>query len=376
MKTLRTAWLLLAIAAAGCSDDPPLFFPADAEPDVGEEVGEDADPGDAADLGADTTDVWPDSSDADLDAEPADVAADSGEDARLDTEEPEVVEDTGPLPSGCGRAPIHRSGGEQVEFDAGRDWGGLRGFYLSLPDDYDTDVPHALYVGYAGTNWVGQQIQPYLNLEDGRRGDEIFVYPDPLWREFEGWGTLGGWVLGPYAQPAHGLGDTVFTEAVLDYMSENYCVDTDRVFATGHSWGGDIAAVVACFLGDRFTAVAPVAANRPYWFEPEGEGGPWATCEGEPAVWTWFGIADDHFSWQDFPGQFGDQQRDFWFQERSCDGPDAYRILEIPGAGDECVAFDGCDAETLYCLYGPDSRHQVPAYFSEAVMEFFRGFEG
>lgn len=46
--------------------------------------------------------------------------------------------------------------------------------------------------------------------------------------------------------------------------------DTERVFATGHSWGGDMAQVVSCFLGERFRATVPVAANRPYWFEDGG----------------------------------------------------------------------------------------------------------
>ena len=375
MRLLYTAPLALALCA-GCADDPPFFFPADTLPDTADTADVDADADAEVPDAADTPDIAPDIESDAVDAAP-DAEPDSPDvelDAEPDLGPPDTGEDTGSSSEGCGRTPIHSSGGQQVFIDAGRAGDGERGFYLSLPRDYDPDVPHALYVGYAGTNWVGEQIQPYLNLEDGARGDEIFVYPDPLWRDFEGWGNLGGWVLGPYAQPAHGEGDIVFTEMLMDYLFENYCIDEERTFAIGHSWGGDIAAVVACFIGDRFTAVAPVAANRPYWFEPEGEGGPWISCEGAPSVWTWFGVADDHFSWQDYGGEFGDEQRDFWLQERNCDGPGSYRILEIPGAGEECVEFEGCDAETRYCLYGPDSRHQIPAYYSVTVMEYFRRF--
>ena len=235
--------------------------------------------------------------------------------------------------------------------------------------DYDPDTPHALVVGYAGTDWVGEQIQPYLDLEGGGQA-EIFVYPDPLWRSFPTWGTYGGWVLGDNAYPADGMGDIVFTEALLDHLEAEYCIDTDRVFATGHSWGGDMAQVVSCFLGARFTASVPVAANRPYWFE---EGSTWSTCEGSTAVWTMFGIADDHFTWQSYPGEYGDECRDFWLDARGCDGASSRTDLGY-GAADECVAYTGCSAEVRYCLYGPQTAHQVPGYYAEATMDFFRGF--
>jgi len=156
-------------------------------------------------------------------------------------------------------------------------------------------------------------------------------------------------VLGPHAAPADGEEDLVFTGALLDALEASYCVDTERIFATGHSWGGDMAAVVACFLGERITAAAPVAANRPYWFEPQtGE----FSCEGEAAVWTFFGVADDHFTWQAYPGEFGDEQDAFWQEAHGC-------------ASEGATALD----------YGlPASGHQTPSYFSEAAMAWFTGF--
>jgi polyhydroxybutyrate depolymerase len=238
---------------------------------------------------------------------------------------------------GCGTAPPDAAGGVQVSIDAGPAGDGVRGFFLSRSAAYDPDVAHRVIVGYPGTDWVGSQIQPYLDLERDAREDEIFVYLDPLWRDFEGWGNLGGWVLGPNAAPADGDQDLVFTAAVLDYLEENYCVDRARVFATGHSWGGDMAQVVSCFLGDRFRASVPVAANRPYWFEPAGGGS--ATCLGSTAVWTLFGVADDHFTWQDYPGQFGDECRDFWLETRGCAGAVGADLgLGAPG---ECLAYPG-----------------------------------
>jgi polyhydroxybutyrate depolymerase len=272
--------------------------------------------------------------------------------------------------AGCGIAAAHAAGGVQITLDLGA--GGERGFWLSLPTNYDPEAQHKVVVGYAGTNWAGQQIQPYLNLEDGVRGDEIFVYPDPLWWDFGGWGTLGGWLLGPYAYPADGDADLVLTEAVLDWVETNYCVDTGRVFATGHSWGGDMAAVAGCFLGERFTAVAPVAANQPYWFRPDV--GVFDECTGDPAVWTWFGQDDDHFNSQAYPGEYGDEQVAFWLAWKGCDGSESSTDLGLGTGANECVEYTGCSAQHRYCLYGPASGHQVPSYYSATTIDWFRSF--
>jgi polyhydroxybutyrate depolymerase len=317
----------------------------------------------------------------------SDVSEPSTGDTATDTEQPmpdapePILDSVEPMPdvsgpdpvasAGCGLSASHPAGGTTVTINASAAGDGQRGFYLSLPADYDSNVPARLIIGYPGTNWIGEQIQPYLDLESEHRPNEIFVYPDPLWRDFPGWGNLGGWVLGPNAAPANGSQDLVFTEALLTYMSDNYCIDQDRIFATGHSWGGDMAMVVSCFQGDLFRATVPVAANRPYWFEEPGGG--WTQCVGETAVWSMFGLGDDHFTWQDFPGQFGDEVRDFWLQERDCDGPSSTSDLGY-GALEESVEFSGCSANTRYSLYGTQTGHQIPSYFSEATMTYFRSF--
>jgi len=274
-----------------------------------------------------------------------------------------VVEVSG----GCEQPTSIASGGVQRTLDVSGQ--GERGYYLVLPDDYDSSVPHALVVGYAGTNWVGEQIRPYLGLEQvSGGGPEIFVYPDPLWHDFPGWGNLGGWLLGPNAGPAEGMDDLDFTAALLDTLSDELCIDESKVYATGHSWGGDMAQVVSCFLGDRFAASVPVAANRPYWFDAPG--GP-AECTGSTAVWTLFGEADEHFDYQDYPGQFGEECNDFWLDARGCD-PDSAEPLPWGDEGD-CFAWSGCSSPVQYCLYGPETGHQIPPWYPEATMSFFRG---
>ena len=47
--------------------------------------------------------------------------------------------------------------------------------------------------GFPGRDWTGTG--GYLNLEDGTTD---FVLPRPHGREFQGWGTYGGWLLGEH----------------------------------------------------------------------------------------------------------------------------------------------------------------------------------
>ena len=272
-----------------------------------------------------------------------------------------------PTSSGCGLAPRDSAGGVQITLELGAEAGGSRGYWLSLPRDYDPSRAYGLVLGFPGTNWVGRQIQPYLSLEnEAGAGDFIFAYPDPLWRDFPVWGTYGGWTLGPHAYPADGNEDLVFTEAVLDDIEASYCIDTSAIFATGHSWGGDMAQVVGCFLGDRIDATVPVAANRPYWFET---GGGWTSCTGDAAAWTFFGQADSHFTMQSYPGEYGDECRDFWVDTRGCDDADPFALAW--GADGECVAYAGCSSDVRYCLYEASAAHGAPSYYSAAAMDWF-----
>lgn len=54
--------------------------------------------------------------------------------------------------------------------------------------------------------------------------------------------------------------DVLFAVALLDQLGKEFCIDEDRVFATGMSNGGALSAVLACRAADRFAAAGAVAA--------------------------------------------------------------------------------------------------------------------
>lgn len=364
-------WGVVALALFGCDDggDATPEDGRDFRPQIGDLAVPDAAPTDrgAGDMAA--RDMGP-PPDAALDmGSLMDAAHDAARDATiLDAAPIDMQPDAAPINAsvGCGQPEPHRRGGEWiVEMDFGAAAGGVRGFYITVPQSYDPEQPSALILGYPGTDWLGGQIRDYLRIEGGR-ANEIFVYPDPLWRDFGAWGVRGGWQLGPDGFNAQGDEDLQFTAALLDHLENNYCIDRDRVFVTGHSWGGDMAHVVACFLGDRVRAAAPAAANSPFWFASVDD------CPGETATWTFFGVADDHFDLEE-PGLYGDQCRDFWLEQSGCPDVEAHEVLDL-GPEERCYRYEGCATETRYCLYGPAARHQIPPYFAREVMAFFRSF--
>ena len=56
--------------------------------------------------------------------------------------------------------------------------------------------------------------------------------------------------------------DVAFIGDVLDDVEQSMCIDTHRVFVTGHSMGGFLISTLGCTMADRVAAFAPVAGIR------------------------------------------------------------------------------------------------------------------
>ena len=65
--------------------------------------------------------------------------------------------------------------------------------------------------------------------------------------------------------------DFAYVNAVLDDVERRYPIDTSSILASGFSVGGSMTWYLACMIGQRFTAFAPVAGA--YW-EPMPENCP------------------------------------------------------------------------------------------------------
>ena len=127
---------------------------------------------------------------------------------------------------------------------------------LYVPDSYDgsTALPVVLnFHGFGGTSDYQMQTSDMRDLAEAERF--ILAYPqgtllngDPHWNT----APVGG-------DNKSTTDDFGFIEALLDGLENVYSVNTSKVYATGYSNGGDFSYSLACFLNDRFTAIAPVS---------------------------------------------------------------------------------------------------------------------
>jgi len=131
-----------------------------------------------------------------------------------------------------------------------------REYVLHIPSGYDEAEPLPLLVVFHGYTMTADSQDTESRLP--ALGDEegfITVFP-------EGRGDIQRWLFEldsveidiTTANP-----DIALVSDLVDKLSEELSVDSDRIYAVGFSNGGWIASAVACTLSDRFAAAAPVA---------------------------------------------------------------------------------------------------------------------
>jgi polyhydroxybutyrate depolymerase len=131
-----------------------------------------------------------------------------------------------------------------------------REYKLYVPESYDATTPVPLMLNFHG---FGGSSLEQLRSSDMRALAEsenfILIYPQGTMLEgYAHWNTYL-----PGGDNKSDVDDFGFVEAMLDELSLNYAIDSDRVYATGYSNGGDFTYTLACFLSDRVTGIASVS---------------------------------------------------------------------------------------------------------------------
>ena len=138
---------------------------------------------------------------------------------------------------GCGEEPTLQNGTINITYE-----NASRNYILRLPDGYDNSHPYRLVFAYAESGASASQVasRDYFRMAgyDGSE-DTVFVAPDAA-------NGAGSW----------SNSDVGFTDAILEELENDLCIDTTRIFATGFSFGGGMAMAIACTRADVFRAVA------------------------------------------------------------------------------------------------------------------------
>ena len=126
-----------------------------------------------------------------------------------------------------------------------------RSFYVSYPEN-DIDEPVPLIINMHGYGGSASQQQSYSQMDLYAHAENIaVVYPQGLnnsWNVFTYWDT-------------NSYDDVGFTNDMIDFISLNFNIDSNRIYACGMSNGGYMAYRLACDLSDKITAFGSVTGN-------------------------------------------------------------------------------------------------------------------
>jgi len=144
--------------------------------------------------------------------------------------------------------------GEAGSFELTLESGGIpRTYRLHVPPRYDPGALTSLVLNLHGVTSSGAAQESMSGFSD--KADEqgfIVVHPD-------GYGASwnAGWCCSPATED--GIDDVQFARDLVAAVSAQYCIDPDRIFATGFSNGGFMSHRLGCEASDLFAAIAPAS---------------------------------------------------------------------------------------------------------------------
>jgi hypothetical protein len=268
-------------------------------------------------------------------------ASDAGSalEAAVDTGSPDASSSATATPSaGCGKSG--RPGGGRVSVSGQHNY--------AFPAAYDGQRPFPLLLGFHA---AGNPIDQIEGLTKGSELETNFVRAFP---KSQG----SAWDYNT---------DMAKVVAMYDELLANYCIDTSRIFATGHSSGAQLIVQILtpAHKADadhlKLKAVAPVAASR------------YGTSRAIPVLY----IQGSHDSVRNSDGS--DVVKEFVSANGCMTTTKAYAAPMCTSSGKAvnagCKQYDGCKEPTVWCSHDDpaysNTSHGWPCFASKAMYDFF-----
>lgn len=230
---------------------------------------------------------------------------------------------------GCGKMRTLMNGRRTIQSNGNRE------YILRVPDNYDNNKPYRLIFAFHWLNGNATQVaeggnggsteDPFYGLWDLAENSTIFVAPEGL---NAGWANNGGQ-------------DVALTDAILEEVQNDLCIDTTRIFSTGFSYGGGMSFALACARADVFRGVVLYA------------GAQLSGCSGGNTPIAYMhvhGVSDSVLNVSQ-----GRQLRDRFVDVNGCTPQNPQDAS--PGSGTHmCTSYEGCmeGYPVRWCTHGGD----------------------
>lgn len=214
---------------------------------------------------------------------------------------------------------------------------GIR-YYVRTPQNYKAEYAHPLLMVYASGDSGGRSNEANTGLTKAA--------------------TEAGFVVAYADSRARAAKSPLEMENILELgtipaqIAATWCIDTGRIFFTGHSNGGTISNALAILPESpaQPAAIAPSAAGM-----NDNDLKAYACKKPMPAMIQH--SVNDHF----FPG-YGQQIAKWWAKCNQCSG-------EAGKADGGCTAYQGCSAPTVFCE--GDGPHATWPGRNRQIIDFF-----
>lgn len=133
--------------------------------------------------------------------------------------------------------------------------GVYRSYRVYIPAIYNSSSPVPLVFNFHGLNTMNYEQEIYGDFRSiADTANFIIVHPQGIESDgYIGWNNFGTVALAS--------DDINFISNLIDTLSAQYAINLDRIYSTGFSNGGFMSYDLACFLNNRFAAIASVSGS-------------------------------------------------------------------------------------------------------------------
>lgn len=251
--------------------------------------------------------------------------------------------------------------------------GTIREYIIEVPANYSGSVRHDLIIVYHGMSGTASQTMFTGFHNSGAQDHFITIYPqglDDIDNPFNPGTTTTGWKF----EIANNR-DVTFTEVLLDTLEAEFNLRHDGIYITGISNGGYFSDILACNIGDRLAAIAPVIGGY-QWLTSSA----CAVSQNLPI----FHLGTEFDAVVDIENLRG--ATEFWIGHNNCDDtPVQQGICDVYSGSENDAVVYHCEFECLVngvpvtekntaCHTWPASYTGYSFEATEMILDFFREY--